>query len=97
MEILVTLLMVVTLVNTVLLIAIAGSVVKVVKSLTSSRSSPPRISRQRRYLDVEDRTPTYADFGVMGPMPEGVQDRPPNWDGVTPKNRNWDGLPREEE
>lgn len=100
LTILVTLLLIVSLVNLALGIALAGSMVKMVRSLNErGRASVPRISRQRRYLDVEGRTPTYADIGMLNaPEPEGVTDRPTNWDGLPRGNgRNWDGLPKDDE
>lgn len=101
LTILVTLLLLVSLANLALGIALAGSMVKMVRSLGERRASVPRISRQRRYLDVEGRTPTYADIGMLSaPDPEGVTDRPPNWDGLPRENgrngRNWDGLPTDD-
>jgi hypothetical protein len=82
-----------TLLNTFLLVAVAGSVAKVVKHLSEKGALEPiqkASSRERRQL-------TYADTYLL-PQPQEMEDnRPRNWDGIPRDRRNWDGIPQEEE
>lgn len=96
MDILIIIGFVLSIWNTILLITVAASMVKLVKHI-GARVNSPRISRQRRYLNVDGRTPTYADVGVMAPTSENIIDRPANWDGVSPRPSNWDGIPQAKE
>lgn len=96
MDILIIIGFVLGVLNTILLIAVAGSMVKLVKYIGTKVNSP-RITRQRRYLNVDGRTPTYADVGAMTPVSEDITDRSANWDGISPRPANWDGIPQVKE
>lgn len=87
MEILIILTLCISVVNLILLIGLAGSMVKLIRYMSSRRAAPVAMSRQRRVLDTDGRTPTYVDTEMV---------RPPNWDGMREIMPNWDGMPKEE-
>lgn len=80
--------------NTVLLIGIAGSLAKVIKSIRGEEITDDlqwaRILKSRKALQMKQgNNASYADMQMAEPFP--------NWDGI-PKadSRNWDGFPRTE-
>jgi hypothetical protein len=86
-----------TLFNTMLLIGIAGSVAKLIRSMQGEdkddkdRDKWASILRQRRTLQMQEgNEASYADTAALSPS------RPPDsryWDGV-PRGPNWDGIPK---
>jgi len=68
-------------VNTILLIAIAGSVAKVIKYLSGEPDELPAVQVEQRLLGLPDRQPNYAEVEV-----------PTNYDGMTVLPPNSDGV-----
>ena len=66
-----------TVFNTVLLIAIAGTVAKTLRYTNNEVSGS---STNDRLLDLPNRQPSYAD--VIMPNYDGVRPRSPNLDGI---------------
>lgn len=68
-----------TIFNTVLLIAIAGTMARMLRYTTNQKeaSGPPE---NNRLLDLPNRQPSYADLAM------------PNYDGVRPRSPNSDGI-----
>jgi hypothetical protein len=69
--------------NTLLLIGIAGSVAKIIlfiKGESDTKEEWAQAIRQKQLANTSSRIPNYTDT-----------ERPPNWDGI-PKNPNWDGI-----
>jgi hypothetical protein len=82
--------------NTVLLIGIAGSVAKMIKSNRGEdmddRQRWAGILRNRKQLR-RGNDATYADTAIMQATPD-----PRGWDGIpTGKGKNWDGVPQSDE
>lgn len=90
------LILIILILNLILSIGIAGAVVR---SKSPKKSVVPKMSRQQRFIDVESRTPNYAEVGMLNPVvsPEIKDAAQPNWDGVSRLKKNWDGLPELEE
>lgn len=80
--------------NTILLVAIAGSLIKLVTYLQEGPSEGllKGIFTSRRVFDPQVRMPDYAEIAF--PAIEGNSS---NWDGVAKTPNNWDGLPKKEE
>ena len=64
-------------------IAVAGSIMKLIKVIQVQKAPARRPSRQLVELP---NAPTYADFA-----------RFPNYDGFNPQAPNWDGIPQSED
>jgi hypothetical protein len=84
----------VLLVNTLLLIALAGSMAKVIRYLSgeeeiSADAPDGRVARHE--LQV-----TYADTFLLTPPGDVEGDRPRGWDGIL-RQKNWDGIPKSKE
>lgn len=93
MEILLTLLLVV---NTIILIGIAGTLAKMVRYLsgdTGRKDQWEKIIRDRKSLDTQGRLPNYTETKSLSPL---LDDDRPNWDGM-PRGRNWDGIPQSQD
>lgn len=99
MEILLTLVTVMTIFNTLLTIGIAGSVAKLIKSTNDEddqvdRQKWAQMLRARRALHLkEGNSATYADAALVSPP---LDNKTRGWDGM-PRSKNWDGLPVSEE
>jgi len=97
MEIAVGCLLVLTAINTFLTIGIAGSVVRLIKSLTEEEGQQPvtrrgwsKIVKERRAAEIPNRSRNYADSVI-----ENSSETTPgiHWDGMSPRRKNWDGVP----
>ena len=82
-----------TVINSLLLIGIAGSLSKMIRydqnndqSNEYSKKEWSEIIKNRRNLDKQMRAPNYSDTSMITP----------NWDGMQ-KSRNWDGIPSKKE
>lgn len=83
MEIVFVVFSLILLFNTILLIGIAGTLVKFIK-LYKEESKGNRFEKQNRVV-------SYADVASMQPINNQ------NWDGLSKINsKNWDGIPRQE-
>jgi len=83
--------LIVSVINLVVLLALAGSVAKLIKYLGGEQENPP-ISRESQRLDLSSGQlvgPDYLDQNVLSgrtdPYSDGVRQRPSvrNWDGVS--------------
>jgi hypothetical protein len=74
--------------NFILLIGIAGSVAKLLKSI----EEPVKPSVERESVDSSRRPPNYAELAISNPQLSQA-----NWDGMKLIPRNWDGIPRAKE
>ncbi len=96
MQILLTILIILVIFNLLLSIGIAGSVTKVIKSMSGESTSSERkkwanIIRERRIMQTQEgNPPSYADNIAMNVVPDSG---PRGWDGLPKTDRNWDGLP----
>ena len=76
--------------NSFLLIGIAGSIAKLLKyfqGIESSKEEWDEIVKERRVFDPQTRMPNYTE--INPPAKEQSQ----NWDGIPVTTRNWDGIP----
>lgn len=71
----------ISLFNTILLIGIAGSLVRSLRSKNPDvlKKDWMNIVKSRSSLDVQTRIPNYSEFN-------------PNWDGMPKDKSNWDGI-----
>lgn len=95
----VTLIILVSIFNTLLLIGIAGSMAKLLKHLQGDQEGEDerarwiRIMKQRKTRSAQEGNDmNYADIAArLEPS-----NRTANWDGI-PRSPNWDGIPKIEE
>lgn len=99
MEILLGVLIVIVLFDTLLIIGIAGSLARLIKSMSSEdqlddRTGWNKIMRGRRTTEMQEgNSPSYADNLAMSPIPPDIEATSRGWDGIHRVSKNWDGLP----
>ncbi len=89
-----TVLTAIVLFNTVLLIGIAGSLAKMIRSNRGEEDNDhqqwSRMIRSRRVLHArQGNDASYADMAAMQAAPEPTR----AWDGIPKSSKNWDGIP----
>jgi hypothetical protein len=88
------LVLVVLLFNTLLLIALAGSMAKVIKYLSGEEEISVDVSDGR--VTRHELQATYADTFLLTPSMDVEGDRLRGWDGIS-RQKNWDGIPKPKE
>lgn len=73
----------VSVLNLLVTIAIAGSIMKLIRA---TQAPAPLVKPDQQLVELQNQ-PTYADIARLGGS---------NYDGFTPQPANWDGVPRGE-